>query len=420
MILEIRLSNFFSIKEEIVLDLTAGNSQSKKAQELNQNVFQFKDTNVLKTVALYGANASGKSSIIKAIRFCCSMVSQSHLHNENTVYNFKPFKFDGYKNKPSTFMIKFVSNDIEYEYSFSLTQNEILTEELYYYPNNRRAKVFTRNESISGTKNDKYSFGSLIKRPLDVTENTSNKTLYISRASQMDREIGKEIFNFFREKFLLGYAGFNALSIETLLNENKQLILEALQIADSDIIDIKIKKLDVPVKNLTFSIADTKTTVTDTIQHAIQLSTYHKASPKIPFDLHTEESDGTQKLFMILLCLLDIVKNNKALIIDEIESSLHTNIVEFIIKMFHAGNSSQLIYSTHNTNLLNLNKVRKDQIYFVNKKEDASTDLYSLFDFKDFRENMDVEKAYLQGRFDAIPIIDDSDANLKSLIYGEK
>lgn len=419
MILEIRLSNFFSIKEEVVLDLTAGNSQSKKAQELSQNVFQFKDTTVLKTVALYGANASGKSSIIKAIRFCCRMVFESHKNNENVVFNFQPFKFEGYKNKPSTFLIKFVSNEIEYEYSFTLTQNEILKEELYYFPNNRRAKIFTRDETINGTKSEKYTFGSVIKRPLDIAENTSNKTLYISRASQMDREIGKEIFNFFREKFLLGYVGFNALSIETLLNENKQLILEALQIADSDIVDIKIKKLDVPVKSLKFSIGgDAKTTVTDTIQQTVQIFTYHKAAPKIAFDLHSEESDGTQKLFNILLSLLDIVKNNKALIIDEIESSLHTNIVEFIIKMFHAGNSSQLIYSTHNTNLLNLNKVRKDQIYFVNKKADASTDLYSLFDFKDFRENMDVEKAYLQGRFDAIPIIDDSDANLKSLIHG--
>jgi len=417
MILEIRLSNFFSIKEEVVLDLTAGNSQSKKAQELSQNVFQFKDTTVLKTVALYGANASGKSSIIKAIRFCCRMVFESHKHNENVVFNFQPFKFEGYKNKPSTFLIKFVSNDIEYEYSFTLSQNEILKEELYYYPNNRRAKIFIRDEAISGTKSEKYSFGSVIKRPLDVAENTSNKTLYISRASQMDREIGKEIFTFFNEKFLLDYLDMT-INLEAQFVENKSAILEALQIADSDIVDIRIKKQNVPVKSLQLSVAEPTAIWTDTIQQAIQLFTYHRAAPEIAFDFEKEESDGTKNLFFILLSLLDVVKNNKILLIDEIESSLHTNIVEFIIKMFHAGESSQLIYSTHNTNLLNLNKVRKDQIYFVNKKADASTDLYSLFDYKDFRENMDVEKAYLQGRFDAIPIIDDSVTNLKSMLHG--
>ena len=422
MILEIRLSNFFSIKEEIVLDLTAGSSQSKRVQDLSQNVFQFKDTTVLKTVALYGANASGKSSIIKSIRFCCKMVFESHKHNENTTYNFHPFKFEGYKNKPSSFLIRFVLNNVEYEYSFSLTQKEILTEELYYYPNNRRAKIFTRDETIKGTKSDKYSFGTSIKRPMDVAENTSNKTLYISRSSQMDREIGKEIFNFFNEKFLLQYYDFNAISIEALFVTNKPAILEALQIADSDIVDIRIKRQDIPVRNLELkvpSIVTESTAIwTDAIQQSIQLFTYHKAAPEVAFDFDMEESDGTKNLFFIILSLLDVVKNNKILLIDEIESSLHTSIVEFIIKMFHAGDSAQLIYSTHNTNLLNLNKVRKDQIYFVNKKTDASTELYSLFDFKDFRENMDVEKAYLQGRFDAIPVIDDSGANLKSMLYG--
>jgi AAA15 family ATPase/GTPase len=92
--------------------------------------------------------------------------------------------------------------------------------------------------------------------------------------------------------------------------------------------------------------------------------------------------------------------------------------VEFIIKLFYSSASAQLIFSTHNTKLLDLDKIRKDQIYFVNKKSNGSTDLYSLFDYKDFRETMDVEKAYLQGRFDAIPFIYDSSDNLKSLING--
>jgi hypothetical protein len=132
----------------------------------------------------------------------------------------------------------------------------------------------------------------------------------------------------------------------------------------------------------------------------------------------SEESSGTTNLFIILLSVLDIVKNNKVLLIDEIEASLHTSIIEFIIKLFYSSESAQLIFSTHNTKLLDLDKIRKDQVYFVNKQSDASTDLYSLFDYKDFRDTMDVEKAYLQGRFDAIPVIDDSRANLKSLIDG--
>ena len=93
MILEIRLSNFFSIKDEIVLDLQAANLKTQKSQELEDNVFNYDEISVLKTVVLYGANASGKSNIIKAIRFCASMIFMSHTHNENAVFNFKPFKF---------------------------------------------------------------------------------------------------------------------------------------------------------------------------------------------------------------------------------------------------------------------------------------------------------------------------------------
>ncbi|MFQ6928405.1 MAG: AAA family ATPase [Parabacteroides merdae] len=100
----------------------------------------------------------------------------------------------------------------------------------------------------------------------------------------------------------------------------------------------------------------------------------------------------------MMLTILDIVKNNKILLIDEIETQLHIKLVEYIIGLFNKSESAQLIYTTHNTYLLNTNKLRKDQIYFVNKRDDGSSDLYSLFDYKDFRDGLDAEKAYLQGR----------------------
>ncbi|MFZ2341361.1 MAG: ATP-binding protein [Bacteroidales bacterium] len=418
MILEIHLSNFYSIKEEVVLNLLAGNSKSRKVRELEENVFDFKNDKILKTIALYGANASGKSSIIKAISFCCSMVFQSHTHNEDVQFNFVPFKFDGFPEKPSSFMIRFVSKSVEYEYAFSLTRNKILTESLFYYPKGKRAMVFIRDESHTGKKSHKYSFTNVIKKPMAVAENTSDKTLYVSRASQMDRELGKELFTFFRDHFILGLYGFNSFNIEHQLKENKKLMVEALQIADSDIVDIKMVKREIPVKSFSLTLPAATATIKDEQKEVFQIKTYHKASPGIAFDFGTEESEGTKKLFVILLSVLDIIKTNKILLIDEIESSLHPRIVEFIIKLFYISKSAQLIFTTHDTKLLDLAKIRKDQIYFVNKRTDASTDLYSLFDYKDFRENMDVEKAYLQGRFDAVPYINDSNDNIKSLING--
>lgn len=419
MILEIRLSNFYSIKDEVVLDLQAGKIQSKKVKSLEQNTFTFNDEQVLKTVALYGANASGKSSIIKAIRFCCAMVFESQNHVESTIYNFVPFKFNGYQSKPSSFLIRFVCKEVEYEYSFTLTREQILTESLYHYPNNRRALVFTRDERINGTKKEKYTFGNAIKRPLDVAENTSNKTLYISRASQLDRELAKEIFNFFNSEFILGYPIFNDIArIELLYKDNRDLLLKALQIADSDIVNVIMSKEEVPINSVNIS-SSSNAAIPEFKQVQLKFTTFHKTAPDIRFDLLTEESEGTKHLFFMLLTIIDIVKKNKTLIIDELESSLHNDIVEFIISLFHASNSAQLIFSTHNTKLIDLNKLRKDQIYFVNKRKEGFTDLYSLFDYKDFRDTMDAEKGYLQGRFDAIPYIDKSIETLKSLIYGK-
>jgi AAA15 family ATPase/GTPase len=416
MILEIRLTNFYSIKDEMILDLRASTSQSKKSKNLDINTFSWHDEKILKAVALYGANASGKSNIIKALRFCCAMVIQSHMHNENSVFTFAPFKFEQYQDKPSSFLIRFVSNDIEYEYGFSLLKTKILSEALFYYPNGRRAKVFTRDEQVKGDKKDKYAFGNVIKKPLDVAENTSDKTLFVSRASQMDRELCKEIYNFFNNQFIITLNAALTANLESFIKTNRALILRALQIADSDIVDLKVEKKEVPVKSFSFTLPTATTSVTEGQQEMITIKTYHKKSSGVPFDFGSEESEGTKNLFFMLITILDIVKNNKILLIDEIESSLHTRIVEFIVKLFYASDSAQLIFTTHNTNLLDLDKIRKDQVYFVNKRSDCSTDVYSLYDYKDFRDTMDVEKAYLQGRFDAVPFMDDTLSNLKALI----
>jgi AAA15 family ATPase/GTPase len=418
MVLEIRISNFFSIKDEIVLDFRAANIKSANAKAIGNNLFEFNKTQVLKTIAIYGANASGKSNIIKAIRFCNAMVFESHQHNENTAYNFRPFKFNGYDSKPSIYFIRFVSKGIEFEYSFTLTRQKIVAESLYYYPKGRIKEIFTRDERLGKTKKEKYSFGDLIKRPMDVAENTSDKTLYISRASQMDREIGKEIFNYFHNQFILDYIGFGASAIETLSNANKKHLVNALKIADSDIVDVKIKVLKKAGKHYKADAQNMTLTVEDVVQDYLQIKTYHKASPSTAFDFLTEESQGTIKLFFIMLTILDVVKNNKVLLIDEIEDSLHPKIIEYLFNIFRTGERAQLLCTTHNTQFLDLKKVRKDQIFFANKKIDGSTDLYSLYDYSDFRDTMDLEKAYLQGRFDAVPFLSDSQENIKALLHG--
>ena len=416
MVLEIRLSNFFSFRDEVVLDFRAANIKSANAKAIKNNVFEQDKTEILKTLVVYGANASGKSNIIKAIRFCNSMIFKSHNYNENTVYNFIPFKFENFNNKPSTYFIRFVLNNTEYEYSFSLTLNAIITESLYYYPKGRIKEIFTRDERRGKAKKEKYTFTDAIKRPLDVAENTSDKTLYISRASQMDRDLAKEIFNYFHKNFILNYVGFGISAIENITSQNKQQLIEALKIADSDIEEVKIKVLKEPGKNIHADLTSMTLKAEDVIQDHLQIKTFHKTNPGVAFDFLTEESQGTINLFFIMLTLLDVIKNNKVLLIDEIEASLHPKIIEYIFNLFRAGEKAQLLCTTHITQFLDLKRFRKDQIYFVNKGQSGASDLYSLYDYSDFRDTMDLEKAYLQGRFDSVPIVNDSLEQLKGLL----
>ena len=409
MVVEIKLSNFFSVMDEVVLDMRAANIQTKKSKELEENTFLYQKGRLLKTVAIYGANASGKSSIVKAIRACVGMIINSHNHNENTVFPFAPFKFGG-ADKLSSFFIRFNIDGVEYEYSFKMTNTQIVKEELYYYPNGRRAKVFSRDESLGSDKKKVYDFRDAIVRPMDVVANTSKKTLFVSRASQMGREVAHKVFRFFYENFILDFYNYNPLLLGRLLEENKDQLLSVLHIADSDIVNVSSKHELKPYTTAVFDPLNNNTILSmDDIQKTqLIITTYHKNNPAVPFDFNTEESDGTQRLFFMMLTILDIVKNNKILLVDEIERSLHTRLVEYIISLFNRSESAQLIYTTHNTYLLDNSKVRKDQVYFTNKRVDGSTDLYSLYDYKDFRDTMDLEKAYLQGRFDAIPYINDS------------
>lgn len=389
MVLRIELSNFFSIRDLLSIDFRAANIHTRLAGELRDNVMEWSGMNVLKTIGLFGPNASGKSNIIKAIRFCWSLILHSIDSNVGTVFDFAPFKFNGYDNQPSSFLINFVIDGIEYEYSFTLTRTAILDEALYYYPKGRRARVFTRH----GIQPPKYTFGEgLITRPLDVVTNTSDKNLFLTRASSMNREIAQRVYRYFLDDLLPGIPTSDVQSNTDNFNAYKPLILRALSICDTDIVDIKINKAN---------------------GHFV---TYHKENPSLPFDLLTEESDGTIKLFRILLNLLDVVKHGKTLLLDEFDSSLHIRLADFIIDLVHASKASQLLFTSHSTNLIDIHRFRKDQIAFVNKRSNASTEVYSLFDYKDFRDNMDAEKAYIQGRFDAVPYVESSVSGLKSLL----
>jgi len=407
MILKIEFENFFSIRDRVRIDFRAANINTALARELGNNVMMWNDVPVLKSVGLFGPNASGKSNILKSIIFCCRLILDSHLYNEGTNFNFEPFKFDGWQDKPSKFLIDFVCDNIEYEYAFELTRQSIISESLYHYPKGKRAKVFVRENRSD------YSFGTgVMAKPADVVRNTSDKNLFLSRASSMNRNIAQKLYRYFMNRFLLGLVNINDVLVLDSFNTYKPVILKALEVCDTDITDIEVRKEQVPApvvvpgqSELTYKLVD-----------VLRFKTIHRGQKDVMFDLDMEESNGTKKLFQILIRLLDVVKNKKSIMMDEFDMGLHTRLADFILDLIHASDSSQLLFTSHNTNLIDIHRLRRDQIVFVNKTEEGITEVYSLYDFKDFRENMDAEKGYIQGRFDAVPYVDLSVESIKQLL----
>lgn len=410
MILKIELENFFSIKDRIRIDFRAANINTVLARDLSYNVMEWNGVPVLKTIGLFGPNASGKSNILKAIAFCCQLILGSHLYNEGMTFNFESFKFDGFENKPSQFLIDFVCENVEYEYSFELTREKIVRESLYHYPVGRRAKVFVREAD------GKYSFGSgIVAKPMDVALNTSNKNLFLSRASSMNRDVAQKLYRYFLNQFLLGLVNVNDLIVLDSFKMYKKVILKALEICDTDITDIEVRKEQVPAPVLPMA---GQTELSFKLVDVLRFKTVHRNQSDVMFDLDMEESNGTRKLFQILIRLLDVVKNKKSIMMDEFDMGLHTRLADFILDLIHASPNSQLLFTSHNTNLIDVKRLRRDQIVFVNKSEQGATSVYSLYDFKDFRENMDAEKGYIQGRFDAVPYVDSSVESIKQILEG--
>ena len=378
MIISLRLANFYSMKDDAVLDFTADTSSRKLKDVLPENLIEFAGDSFLNIVGLFGSNAAGKSNMIKAIDFCRNLILTSHLNNEGSEFDFEPFKFD--VDKPSEFSIEFITGGIEYEYSFTLYKGSVLRESLYHYPNRRKAKVFVRD-------NGSYTYGKgAILRPAEVEANTGSKTLFLSRASSMNRSLAKTVYRFFLKEMVVGAGGFDLSSItEEEFLDSKEMLLKAFEVSDSDIVDIDM------VKDGT---------------GRIKLQTFHRENPTIPFDFEKEESDGTKRLFFIMLMLLRRILNGAAVFLDEFDLKLHIRLAEFILDVVRASEGAQMVFTSHNPLLIDMTKLRREQIVLVSKQDNGNSEFIPLSDYE-LGKNTDVLKAYMQGRFDAVPYVGD-------------
>lgn len=416
MLLHFSVENYLSFKEEHVLSLVP---TADKAHV--ENIYTREKNSALKAVTIYGANASGKSNLHKAMTVALNMVRLSNSYQVDTKLPVVPFKFsDDTIDRPSKFEFTFIASDNKkYIYGFSATKDQIVEEHLYKYNSQRPGVIFERTECV------KYKFPAAQKKELEpiVRWNTPNK-LFISTATMWNAESTKIAYEWLG-KFVHSFGNIDLLqniSLELFRSDmeaKKYIPFTKELLANTDInisnIDIVFKKIGDNDFRMNFApkILMNSQQIDLGDNYEFDISTEHKVivnNKEKHYKLKLQdESLGTRQLFYFAPILKDVFDKGAVIIIDELDRSLHPFVVRYLVGLFRDEeinkNGAQLIATTHDTTLLDLDIFRRDQIYFVDKNTDTGiSELYSLSDFS-VRKEENIEKGYLLGRFGAVPYI---------------
>lgn len=409
MLIQLKVKNFLSIKDEIVFSMKAA-----CYDEHEENVITIGNDRCLKTTAMYGANASGKTNIFEAIHKIGELLNMSNTLQPNMRLNITPFIFDDkIKEEPSEFEIIVSIRGIRYVYGFRADSYKIYDEYLYYYPNGRETEIFTRKNV------NEYHFPREGKSlELIKDKNTENK-FFLATATTWNYERTREVYDYLVNGIICinDYERLEMASFIKYRNDTtgklKKFSIDILNKADINITDYEINDVILDEKQYLALPPQIRQSIPMGIK-GFNVRTSHKISDgddkliekSIAFNL---ESIGTKNMFILTPLLYEVLEQGKTLIIDELDKSLHPFLVRYIVSLFNNEslnkNGAQLIFNTHDTNLLDLDIFRRDQIWFVEKNpKSGSTDTYPLDDFS-VRATENIQKGYLNGRYGAIPFI---------------
>lgn len=397
MLIQFSVENYLSLKEKVVLSMLASND----TEHIEHLITSKKKESYLKAAVIYGANASGKSNVLNAFWFMVNYVLTSHEKQLHKPIDRIPFKFDkATLEKPSSFEVIFTIDDIRYVYGFSATDKEVVEEYLYYYPNGRQAIIFERKNT------NEYRFTVDVDEQMTLRDRTSANKLYLSVASNWNYKKVVPVFGWFASCKILtknSVADAYGVDAEQLRDDEYRSVIEAmLRVADFGIQSLQIREVE-NVKRLA-----------KTEEEYINIDAIHLVQDEDgnthPFALNmTEESDGTNSYFKLVGIVKNVLDKGGLLVADEMDAHLHPLLMKHLVMLFNSEtynpNGAQLIFTSHNTNLLDLDVFRRDQIWFTEKDgKCVATDLFSLYDFS-VRKDAKVEKGYLIGRYGAIPFI---------------
>jgi len=414
MLVQFRVKNFRSLRDEQVLSLTA--STDKTLLDTHALSTGLKAApHLLKSAVIYGANASGKSNLIKALQYMRGVVQESAaLQPDQTFGQLQPFKLDAASvSKATEFEVTFVIDGVRYQYGFAMTSQRIVSEHLLVYKAFKPQRWFERHFDAQIGK-DVYDFGSGLKGAKNLWEGaTRPNALFLSMAVQLNSDTLRPVFDWFANRLVI----FNEqsqlspqFSMKMLKQEaQRKAICEFLRAADVSIADIEITTKQAMVHTINFDLATGKREESASEQPVDEIKFHHVTEHgKAVFDL-ADESGGTRNLLFLTGPILDILNKGLTLVVDELDTSLHTLLVQALVRLFHQPEvntgGAQLIFTTHDTSLLDAYGLfRRDQIWFVEKRPDQSSSLYPLLDFSP-RKNEALERGYLQGRYGALPFL---------------
>ncbi|MFN6558520.1 MAG: AAA family ATPase [Nostoc sp. ChiSLP01] len=413
MLLEFSIGNYRSFKDKVTFSMVAANIVTKEKELDDNNVFVVDDDlKLLKSAAIYGANASGKSNIAKALSFMKWFMINSSKETQSTEkIGVEPFELSTETEaQPSFFEIVFILDSTKYRYGFEANQKRVISEWLSYVPNTNLTPLFER---VYDGNSRKLKYLSKKLKAEGIYPKTRSNALFLSVAAQFNVEIAERILNWLTKK----------VNIVSGLDDEDHLNYTVSSLAKNDDKKSEIIQL---IKNLDLGIKQLRLKETKIIP--IEERSYHlKAENLIKigrdkfdkkgnlsslkfFDLDNQESEGTKKIISIAGLLVDTLKHGKVLIFDEFDARLHPLISKAIVELFNSkntnDNNAQLIFMTHDTNLLSNKLFRKDQIWFTEKTRSGATDLYSLVEYK-IPNDASFESDYVKGRYGAIPFIGD-------------
>ncbi len=420
MLIEFRVKNFRSIRDELVLNLVASRDDS-----LEDNCISSHGLSLLKSTAIYGANASGKSNLVSAVQFMRSFVWNSADTQVGDSIPVKPFLLDELSSSsPSLFEITFLVEGVRYQYGFEVNKERVLTEWLFASPLGRAQRWFEREyDEEQGVY--EWKFGSNLKGEKNrIRELTRGNALFLSVAAKFAHSQLTPIYTWFRKhlqvappKHLFGPITAKALLESESDDEVKTTLYEYaidfLKKADLGIAGVKISKEDVGEQvpdNLPEEIRSVLLQkLTDVSGFKIHLAHHNSDTGEDVFIDLEEESDGTQRLFQLAIPWLQAVTLGITIIVDELESSLHPLLSRALIEFIQGPaneSGAQIVFTTHDSTLLDQSLLRRDQVWMMEKDPQGGSHMYSLLEFKP-RKGEALQKGYLAGRYGGIPALED-------------